>query len=128
MHTIPIAVKIFIVVGLLGAGGLLIGVPLVGLRLDIRYERARLRNLYSARNRRIFWGWAIAFPVTILVGSLLGVLVHAGKDWFLSDLIGGGIAAAVVIPSSWIVLFFLSRRPAEPVDVSSGTTDPGHPT
>jgi hypothetical protein len=108
---VPIFVKVLLAVGLLAGGGILVAVPMLGMRSEVGYERRRIRERYSTRDRRIFWSWAIAFPVAIVAGCLLGVLFHPGQDWFTSELIGAGIAAAVAVPATWIVQAYLARRP-----------------
>ena len=121
MNTVPTVAKVLLAVGLAGAGGLLIGVPLIGMRSEVRYERRRVRTIYSARHRRIFWAWAMAFPIIIFVGGILGVVTHAGRDWFTSELIGVGFAAAIVIPATVIVQVYLGRQTKAARD-SSGTS------
>src|SRR5205807_1576858 len=103
-------VRVLIIVGLVAAGGFLVAVPMLGMRSELRYDRDRVRQLHARRERRVFWTWAITFPAFIVVGCVLGVVFHRGGDWFDSELIGAGVAAAVVIPATWITHVYLSRR------------------
>jgi hypothetical protein len=110
----PASIGVLTAVGLLCAVGFIVAIPLLGLRADNRYVRNKVRRNYSANDRRTFWAWAIAFPTMIILGCVLGLVFHLGKDWFTSEMAGAGIAGTIVIPVAWILQTHLHRRDQTP--------------
>ena len=73
------------------------------MRYENRYTRARVREGLSPADRRIFWLWAVAFPIVIAIGGLAGVAMHLGDDVVGRALAGSGFAGGAMILATWLL-------------------------
>jgi hypothetical protein len=99
----------FVVVGIAALGLFIMWFMLKGLQADFQWWKGDIQR-YPKAKRKYLWAQGLAIPVCVGIGGLIGGIAGAGRSALGSsvkgDVIGGGVAYAVII-----ALVFLVGRP-----------------